>query len=508
MALRTALGARRRDLVRQLLVETGLLSLFGGALGFLVALGGVRALLAFGPEKLPRAAEVSIHPPVLIFNLVLALAVGLALGIVPAFQGGVQGVGVGLRGSGRGETEGRRGSRARAALIAVEVGLSLVLLVGAGLLLRTLGRLQDTSPGFDPERVLAVQISLPKSRYGDPPAIGRYADEIATRLSRLPGVTHAAAASLNPLTNWRANISYTIDGRSELTKDNAPIANYRAVAPGYFESLGVPLIDGRDVSAFDKPDSPPVLLVTETLAKRHFPGGKAVGARLRIDDVETWRTVEIIGVVGDTRHYGLDTDGTADVFVPYPQVPPHLTVYFANIFCIAVRTAGDPGLLATTVRREITALDRDVAITSIRPMSEAFDASLADRRFYTALLQVFGLAALALALAGIYSVTSFSVVERTREIGVRLSLGSSRGGILRLIVRRAMLPVAAGLAVGVVAARMLGRLMSGLLVGVPHSDIATFLAAGILLAVAAVVASVVPALRATRIDPVRALRAE
>jgi hypothetical protein len=265
---------------------------------------------------------------------------------------------------------------------------------------------------------------------------------------------------------------------------------------------------GRDTSALDRPDSAPVLLITETLARRHFPKGEAVGARLRIDDVEEWRAVEIVGVVGDTRHYGLETEGTADVFVPYAQTPGHLSMWFANIFCLAVRTSGDPGLLAAGVRREIVAFDREVAITSIRPMSEAFTASLADRRFYTALLQIFGLAALALALAGIYSVTAFSVVERTREIGVRLSLGSSRGGILRLVVRRAMLPVAIGLAVGILAARMLGRLLSGLLVGVPHSDAATFVAAGIILAVAAVVASVVPAMRATRIDPVRALRAE
>jgi putative ABC transport system permease protein len=233
-----------------------------------------------------------------------------------------------------------------------------------------------------------------------------------------------------------------------------------------------------------------------------------VGSRLRIDESEPWQTVEIVGVVGDVKFTGLDADAAADVYVPYTQTQPQAAVWLANIFCLAVRTQGDPALLAAAVRRELRAMDPDVAASFVRPMEEAIDASLADRRFQTVLLEIFGAAALLLALAGIYAVTAFSVVERTREIGVRISLGSTRRGILGLITRQSLVPVAAGLAAGIAAALMLGRLVSGLLYGVAANDAATLAGAAAALALFAAAACVIPALRATRIDPVKALRAD
>ena len=507
LALRAALGARRRDLLRQLLVETGVLALLGGALGLFVAFAGVRALLALGPARMPRAAEIGIDLPILAFNLALSIIAGLALGLAPAIQGS-RGIARTLSGMGRGNTGGRRSTRARAVLVAAEVGLSLVLLVGAGLLLRTLQRLQATDPGFRADHLLSVQLSLPKSRYGRPEAISRFAEQVTARLSSLPGVDEVSAASLNPLTQWRANISFLIEGRPDQDRAKAPLANYRAVAPGYFHTLGVPLREGRDVGPHDTADSVPVVLVSETFARRHFPGSSPLGARLQIDDRDPWRTVEIVGVVGDVKFTGLDAEGAADVYVPYPQTPPDVSVWLANIFCIALRTRGEPATLAPAVRREIRTLDADVAASAVKPMEEALDESLAERRFQTVLLEVFGAAALALALAGIYAVTAFAVVERTREIGVRLSLGSSRGRILGLVARQSLWPVGAGLVCGAAAALALGRLVSGLLFGIAANDASTLIGSAAVLGLAAGAASVLPALRATRIDPVRALRAE
>ena len=507
LALRSALGAGRGDLLRQLLTETGLLALVGGVIGLGVAAAGVRLLLAFGPAQLPRAATIGLDGPVLLFNLVLSLAVGLGMGVVPALHGTRFGPSNDLRGLGRGNTDGRGTSRARSVLVAAEVGLSLVLLVGAGLLLRTLHRLAATSAGFSTDHLLAVQLSLPKKRYGTPETVSRYADQVTARLAAVPGVTDAAPASINPLTQWRASITFTIDGRADQDPRKAPLANYRAVGPGYFRTLRMPLLGGRAIEARDTAASVPVAVVSDTLARRHFPAASPIGARLRIDDQQPPRVVEVIGVVGDVKHTGLDAEPTADVYVPYAQTTPEVAIYLTNIFCVAVRTNGDPMRLLPALRREIRALDPDVAVASARTMDEAYAASLADRRFNTALLEIFGAAALALALAGIYAVTAFSVAERTREIGVRLSLGSSRGRILGLVARRALSPIAAGLAAGAVVSLALGRLIAGLLVGVAPHDPATLVAAIALLAASAAGASMVPALRATKIDPVRALRA-
>ena len=484
LALRAALGARRRDLLRQLLVETGVLALLGGALGLFVAFAGVRALLALGPARMPRAAEIGIDLPILAFNLALSIVAGLALGLAPAIQGS-RGIARTLSGMGRGNTGGRRSTRARAVLVAAEVGLSLVLLVGAGLLLRTLQRLQATDPGFRADHLLSVQLSLPKSRYGRPEAISRFAEQVTARLSSLPGVDEVSAASLNPLTQWRANISFLIEGRPDQDRAKAPLANYRAVAPGYFHTLGVPLREGRDVGPHDTADSVPVVLVSETFARRHFPDSSPLGARLQIDDRDPWRTVEIVGVVGDVKFTGLDAEGAADVYVPYPQTPPDVSVWLANIFCIALRTRGEPATFAPAVRREIRTLDADVAASAVKPMEEALDESLAERRFQTVLLEVFGAAALALALAGIYAVTAFAVVERTREIGVRLSLGSSRGRILGLVARQSLWPVGAGLVCGAAAALALGRLVSGLLFGIAANDASTLIGSAAVLGLAA-----------------------
>jgi putative ABC transport system permease protein len=508
LSLRSALGARRLDLVRQLLCESLVLALAGGLVGVALSAAGTRLLLALGPARLPRAAEVGLDLSVLAFGVALSLAAGIAIGLGPALHASSRGAADGLRGAGRGSTSGRASTRARAALVAAEVGLSLVLLVGAALLLKTLSELQAVRPGFEPEGLLSVQLSLPKSRYGTPDAIARFAERSAERLSTLPGVEAAAAASLNPLTQWRANVSFLVEGGAETDRAKAPLANYRAVGPGYFRTLGAAVLDGREVEARDTAASVPVVLVSRTLARRHFAGRSPIGARIRIDDAEEWRTVEIVGVVWDLKYSGLDSEESADVYVPYAQTPQEVSVWLANIFCLAVRTSGDPRQLVPSVRRELRALDPDVAASAIRPMEEAIAGSLAERRFQALLLQVFGAAALALALAGIYAVTAFSVTERTAEIGVRLSLGAGRGRILGLVARQGLAPVAAGLAGGLAASLVLSRLIAGLLYGVAARDPRILGVSALVLALAGCAAVVLPAIRASRIDPVRALRAE
>ena len=508
LALLSALGARRTDLLRQLLAETFVLALSGGLLGLLLALAGVRSLLAFGPGPLPRAAEIGIDLPVLAFNFGLSIAAALAIGIAPALQATGRGASEGLRGASRGNTGGRRSVRARALLVSAEVGLSFMLLFGAGLLLRTLHRLQSTDPGFAAERLLSIQLSLPKSRYGTPESIARYAEQVNARLAALPGVTDVAAASINPLTRWRASIGFTIEGRSDIDRAKAPLANYRAVSPGYFRTLRVPMRAGREIEARDGPESVPVVVVSETLARRHFPGASSLGARIQIDDTDPWRTVEIVGVAGDIKYTGYDADPSADVYVPYAQTPPDVSVWLANIFCIAVRTSGEPRLLIPAVQVAIRSIDRDVAASAVRTMDEALAGSIAERRFQTLLLEIFGASALILAMAGIYAVTAFGVAERTREIGVRLSLGSGRARILELVARQALAPVTLGLVLGAGAALGLSRLIGSLLFGVAPYDPLVLGAAALLLGLTACLAIVVPAFRATRIDPVRALRAD
>lgn len=507
LAVRATLGASRRDLLRQLLVENLLLALAGGVVGLLLAAGGVLLLLAAGPPDLPRAAEVGLDLQVVAFNFGLALAAGLLFGLLPALQG--SGPAQGLRSRGRGATTGRRRRRLGTALVAVEVGLSLALLVGTGLLVRSFARLQQTDPGFRADHLLMIQLSLPPSRYDTPVAIARYADALRDRLAALPGATDAGVASLTPLTNWRASVDFTIEGRADPTREQAPLANYRAVSPGYFRAMGIPLRAGRDLRAADGADSVAVAVVSETLARRFFSdGGGALGQRLVIDDDAELRAVEIVGVVGDLKHTGLDAEGSADLYLHYAQTPARVSMWLANILCAAVRTQGDPQALAPAVRRELQELDRDVAVASMRTMEEAYAASLASRRFNTRLVELFGAAALVLAIAGVYTLTAFAVAERHREIGVRMAMGADRPQILRLMVGGAMAPVVAGILIGGGAALAGARLLSGLLFGVGAADPLSFAAAAATLALASLLASAIPARRALRVEPVRALRAE
>jgi putative ABC transport system permease protein len=508
MAVRAALGAGRGRLVRQLLTESLLLSVAGGALGLVVALAAIQAFLAFGPVELPRARTVRLDAGALAFTAALSVLAGLVFGLAPALQGSRGDPQRGLAGGGRGEAGGPARARLRRALVLGQVAVSLVLLAGAGLLLKSLKRLQAVDPGYRTEGLLTLRVSLPRARYGTREALAAYHDRLAPRLRAIPGVAAAAAASVAPLTPWRATINLTVEGRPAPPPENVPLANYRAVDEQYFAAMQVPLLRGRPFADTDAAGAAPVAVVNRTLADRYWPDGDALGARLRIDDDQRGRVVEVVGVAGDVKHYGLDDPPSLDVYVPYVQAPQSVAVWLANSTSWVLRARVEPRSLAAAVKREVQAVDAEVAASAARSMEDALADTVAPRRFNVLLLEAFALAALLLAAGGIYGVTAFLAAQRTREIGVRIALGARPREILSLVLGQGLAPVAGGLAAGLALSMGLSRLVEGLLFGVAARDPATFALAPALLAAAAAAASAVPALRAARLDPVRALRLE
>ena len=502
MAMRLALGAGRRRLVRQLLTESLLLAGAGGVLGVLLAQGAIRAFLAVGPTDLPRARTVALDPGVLAFTAGLTILAGLGFGLVPALQASRGELRDTMAGAGRGVT----GGRARRALVLAEVALSLVLLTGAGLLVKSFMRLQAVDPGYRADQLLTLRVSLPKARYARRESLAVFHDQLAPRLAALPGVQAVAAASVAPLTPWRATINFTVEGQPPPPPDKVPLANYRAVDEPYFAALEIPVRRGRAFTAADHAAGAPVALVNRTLAERYWPGADPLGAHLTIDDDPAHRQVQVVGVVGDVKHYGLDDPPSLDVYVPYAQAPQSVAVWLANSTSWVLRTSIDPGVLAPAVRREVQSVDAEVAATTIQGMEDAMAGTVAPRRFNVLLLQAFALGALLLAATGIYAVTAHLAAQRTRELGIRLALGARQRQVLTLVLAQGMAPVMGGLAVGLAAALALARLLDGLLFGVAARDPATFAVAPLVLAAAAAAASYIPARRATRVDPVRALR--
>jgi predicted permease len=506
MAVRLALGCGRSRLVRQLLTESLVLAAAGGTLGILFAHAALGAFLALGPTDLPRAKNVGLDAGVLAFTAGLTLLAGVGFGLLPALQASRAELHGTLAGSGRGSAGSRPRSRARRALVVSEVALSLVLLAGAGLLVRSFLRLQSVDPGYRTHQLLTLRLSLPKSRYAQRAALATFHHRLAPRLQALPGVREVGVASVSPLTPWRATINFTVEGQTPPRPEDVPLANYRAVDERYFAAMEIPVLRGRAFAPSDTPAAAPIVLVNRTLAERYWPGGDPVGARLRIDDDPLKRVVEVVGVVGDVKHYGLDDAPSLDVYVPFLQAPQSVAVWLANSTSWVLRASLESGALAAAVRREVQAVDPDVAATALQSMDDAIAGTVAPRRFNVLLLEAFALAALLLAASGIYAVTAHLAMQRTRELGIRLALGARRPQILSLVLSQGMAPVMAGLALGLAGALALARLLEGLLFGISARDPATFALAPLLLALAAAAASYVPARRATRIDPVQALR--
>ena len=503
LAVRAALGASRGRLVRPFLVEAAVIGATAGALGLLVSRALVETLVAIGPADLPRVAEIAIDLRVAAFTLVVSLGASLLFGLVPALQGSGGDLRDGLAAGGRAATGG---TRARAALIIAEVALSTVLLMMAALLARSFQQVLAVDPGFRPAQVLTVRLSLPRARYSNRAAIEQFYNQVAPRIASVPGVHAVAAANVVPMNGYLATTGFFMDG--VIGKD-APQAHYRMISPDYFRTLGIALRSGRAFAASDRSDSAPVAIVNETFVRQFFRGRTPVGTRLRLDDGEKVpREVEVVGVVGDVKHFGLEKETTIEVYVPIGQVPDQTTIWLANNMYWVVRTGAPPLAAAEAVRREIAAVDPAVPASFVRSMDQWVGATFAPRRFNLLLVEAFAMTALLLAGVGIYATSSSAVASRTREIGIRAALGASRRDVIGLVLRGGLTPVLAGLAAGTALSLLIGPAVAGMLFGISPADPVSLAFVVTALAVAALAASYVPARRAARVDPIVALRIE
>jgi putative ABC transport system permease protein len=506
IAVRRALGAGRLRLVSQLLAESLLLAALGGGLGLLFAAWGLDLLVPLGGAQLPRADEIGFDRATVAFTAGAVLLTALLFGLAPALSAARQAPGEGLREGERGGSGvGRR--RARGALAVAEVALALVLSTGAGLLIRSFLGLLDTRPGFEPRGVLTATVVLPKWKYHEGPAQAAALEQLVDRVAALPGVRVAGAIDDLPLDGDRDANTYVVPGMPADAK-SLPDAEIRSITPGYFAAMGIPLAAGRPFAAADSGKAPPVVIVNQALARSSFPGVDPVGKRLSFDGKE-W--LEIVGVAGDVRDLALDAPAEREIYRPAAQTPGiRMTLVLAG----GERgnaNAGNPGNaaisgLANAVRQAAQAVDRELVVTRVEPMTEVIGAGLAERRFHVLLLGLFAAAAFALAALGVYGVISSGVAERTREIGIRVALGAGRGAVLRMVLGQGAALAAAGVAIGTALALGLTQLLAGLLYGVGAADPGTFAAAALLLASVALFASLLPAARAARLDPVVALK--
>lgn len=499
MAIRAAIGAGRWRIVRQLLIESVLLALLGGAGGLLLTYLGMSWLRAFSAINLPRLASVHIDPWVLAFTMLVALATGLIFGLVPAWETARVCLAESLKEGGRGSTQGRSSQRLRSALVASEVGLALVLLIGAALLVKSFLILHGIDPGFRPDRLLSLRVHLAPARYPQPSLQTAYFEEALNRVGALPGVEAVAASVALPLGGTGMGGMFQVEGRPPAPPSVDSIVMFDMVNADYFRVLGIPLRSGRFFTAQDRRGAPGVIIVNEALARRYFPDEDPVGKRINTGGQSEWLT--IVGVVGDVHVAGVAREVWPQYYQPYLQAGcPRMS--------IVVRTAGDPLRLAAAVSSQISGLDRDQPVFDIGTLEQRLSDSLAPRRTKMVLLGSFAGLATLLAAAGIFAVISYTVAQRTHEIGVRMALGARGDHILKLVVRQGMVLAAAGIGTGVLVSLWLTRYLASLLYGVKPSDPLTFAVVAVLLTGVALLACILPAWRAAKVDPMMALRGE
>ena len=496
IAVRTALGAGRWRIVRQMITESVLLALVGGALGTLLAFWGVELLVALSAGSLPLTANVQIDATVLGFTLLVSLLTGVLFGLAPAFRTMKLNLSESLKEGGRSGGEGAHRNRTRSVLVVLESAVAVVLLIGAGLLVRSLWLLQDTSPGFDPRNVLTMGVNLPGEKYDAPEKSARFFSELESRVAGLPGVEAVGLVSELPLSGQPNDMPYTVEGRPPVSIDQAFDDDFRRVNTNYFKALGIPFLRGRNFTEQEVREGAKVVIISDLLARQVFPNEEPLGKRLIMAMGNT--AFEIIGIVGDIRHRALESNPAAAMYMPA----------YEGSMNVVIRSQGDPASLAAAVRKEVLQIDPNQPVADVRTMEQWLDRAVAGPRYRTTLLGLFALVALALASTGIYGVMSYSVSQRTHEIGVRMALGARRNDVLRLVVRQGMTLVIIGVAIGLAGAFALTRLMASLLFGVTAKDPFTFVVVSALLAVVAFVACYMPARRATKVDPLTALRYE
>jgi putative ABC transport system permease protein len=493
LAMQVALGASRVHVVRQVLVEALLVSVSGGLLGVLVARWGVFGLVALAPAELPRIGEIRVDVPVLLFSLAVSSLTGVLFGAIPALASASVDVREALHGTSRGSTAG--GQRIRGVLVSSEVALAVVLLIVMTMLAKSFANVQAVAPGFDSTRVLSARLTLPPKRFDNRDAIVAFQQALARRLTSLPSVTHTGAITLLPLSGLMSRVPFTVEGRA-VERERVPAAQYRIVSSGYFEAAGIPLKRGRTFSEHDTDRTQAVAVVNEELASQWLDGLEPIGARLLVDDNDRApRPIQIIGVVGNVQQLALDGGPTWDLYLTYPQLhSDNVGSAAGNMFWI-VRTTGDPMSLATSLALEVRRIDPEVVAARVRPMDHYLSDAVAPRRFSLSLMAAFALAALALAITGIYAVVTYSVSQRAREIGIRIALGASRASIVRLVMGEGIRFILVGLVSGIAMAIGLTRLLSTMLFGLAATDAVTFGQVAVVVAAVSALACAVPTAR-------------
>ena len=500
IALRTALGASRWRIVRQLLIESLMLSTVGGGLGLLLAIWLGRLFVVFGPANIPRLKHVQLDPRVLGFTLVISVITGIAFGLIPALQASSPDVTGWLKEGARGSSGGPRKNLARSGLVICEVALSLMLLVGAGLLLKSFVRLLHTDPGFDSSQVVALDIPLNRQKYNTPEKQLQFFEQLVAKTKSIPGLESSGLVNNLPLSNEVDTLTFNVAGRDPYPLGSLPIAHYTVVTPGYFDALKISLRRGRSFSDIDRPDAPQVMLVSEALVQNYFPNEDPIGLRLILETQGP--PIEIVGVVEDARRTALERRAEPEFYVPFAQAP------IRRMNLVARANGSNTAVLTGSLRTAVKELDREQLIWQTRTLDQLVDAAVADRRFNLWLLGGFAGLALVLALLGIYGVMTYSVRQRTHEIGIRLALGAQTTDVLRLVLGNGMMLAIIGVVVGLAGAFGLTRLMRTLLFEVTSTDLITYLIVAVGLQLVALVACYIPARRATKVDPLVALRYE
>lgn len=501
VAIRMAVGASRWRLMRQLLTESVILSALSGLLGLLFAYGGIKLLVTLTPSEVPRLHEIGLHVPVFLWTLAISIVTGLLFGLAPAIQASKPDLNKALKESSARNPGSFQGSGLRNLLVVSEVAVALLLLVGAGLMTKSFFRLQQVDPGFDATNVLSMNIALPTQKYRRQ-QVNIFYDQLIERVGNLPGVKSVAGIDPLPLSNSNVSNPVLVEGAPVVALADRPSVGVRVVTPGYFQTMSIPILKGRSFTEHDRDNTPNVIIVNEALASRFWPNGDAIGKRLGFEEdpgKQVWR--EIVGVVGNVRHKALEIEVMPETYFPYQQYP-------SNFMSLVVHTASDPVSMVPAIRNQVLSVDKDQPVSDIMTMEQRLAKSVASSRFVMLLLGAFSVLALGLAAVGIYGVMAYLVTQRTQEIGVRMALGAQKRDVLKLVVAKGMALAIIGTAIGLVASLVLTRLMRSLLFGVTPTDWFTFVIASMLLLTVALLACYIPARRATKLDPLIALRYE
>jgi len=503
IAVRAALGANRWRVIRQLLTESLVLSLIGGVLGLLLAWWGTEALVRLIPADLPRLSEIGIDAPVFGFTLLMSAVTGVVFGLAPALQASKIELTEAMKEGGRAAGTGGGRARLRNSLVVAEIALAMVLLVSAGLLLKTFRKLQQVDLGFNTNHVLTASVEIPESRYPKPEQAATFYKSLVEKVRTLPGVESASAVIPQPLSGDTFIISFDVEGRN-IPKGDQPSAHFRAVSTDYFSTMKIPVLSGRDFTERDDEKSPPVIIINEAFAQKHFPGENPIGKHLKpgisLEGPTQWR--EIVGVVKNVKHrQSLTRDYEPEYYFPHAQMP-------IGSMSLVIRTKNEPTGLAGVIQRAVNSLDKDVPVYRIKTLDQYLGTAVAQPKFNAMLLSLFAGLALLLTAVGLYGVMAYSVAQRTQEIGVRIALGAQTQDVMKMVLRHGLTLAVIGLLIGAGAALALTRLMAGLLYGVTPTDATTFLLIALMLTLVALLACYLPARRAAKVDPMVALRYE